>query len=154
MLRIWKGIEKEGKTTGIPPMFICSNQLIFEEEILQILQAYPEIKRLYFGAGRVPFRGIVRHEKLWKYCATHNISVAIEINICSRLYRTHTFLQYFDTFVTFILTDYVAGYRAANIVFKTDDFKEVKMYESASFTSLETLLDNNLYSDDVLLFER
>ena len=50
-MKLWLGKEKEGKYKGVYTLFVCGNEITFNE-IHNTLNIHPAVKQIYFGAGR------------------------------------------------------------------------------------------------------
>lgn len=150
MIKLWKGPEMEGTRVGIMTLFVCADKEVPIKLIIAQLQQNPDIRRVYFGAGRHEFVGVDDFKGLYDFLFRQSIEIVIETSPLS-LYH---FIECYDTLITtFIVTRYNMPYTFNNLQFKTDDLKVVKIYNATSQTSLETLKDNNLFNCDIMLYE-
>lgn len=153
MIRLWKGIEKEGigAESEVVTLFICSDVLINFTLIQKFLEADSSIKSLYFGAGRKEFEGMVPKDwdKLILYCDKHEINIIIEVN--PMLLDSFTHL-YNHNNVTFIVAYYNAPKNINKLYFKTDDFSVTNIFTPQKSVDITEVRENR-YPDDVLLYE-
>ena len=150
MLRIWKGPEMEGNDVGIMTMFICADEVVDTKRLIACLSNNPDVRRVYFGAGRKPFMGVTDWKSLYDYLWRYSINIFIE----ARDAELKKFIVEYDTMLTtFIVVNYDMPYTYNNLQFKTDDTKAVKIFTVSSRTMLDTLKDNNLFICDKMLLE-
>ena len=153
MIKLWKGIEKEGigKDSEIMTLFVCSDCEIPVDLIIETLQANKDIKVIYFGAGRRLFFGIPSEEwkRLIAHCKAVGISIVMEVNH-DRVYA-YTYL-YNSEIVTFVVAYYNAPKNINRLYFKTDDFETTKIFVSQKDVDI-TCVSDNMYPDDVILYE-
>lgn len=152
MIRIWKGLEMEGPSIGIATMFVCSDVQVDPSLIYQLLRDNPEIRRIYFGAGRKSFVGTEDWAGLYhSLVALHGITnVTIEAHETELL----DFISKYDApLVSFVRTWYDFPSVYGQVYFKTDDTKKVTIHTGTTSTWLDTLGNDNLFASDVLLYE-
>jgi len=153
MIRLWKGIEKEGigVESEIMTLFICADVPISFGLIRKTLEDNPDIKGLYFGAGRLEFEGMNAQDwdRVVIYCDANNISIIIEVNPMLLIPFTHL---YNAPIVTFIVAYYNAPKNINKLYFKTDDFAVTTIYTSQKDVDITSVVDNR-YPDDVILYE-
>ena len=158
MIKIWKGLEMEGPVIGVYTMFICSDEVINDSLLCDVLKKNPEVKRLYFGAGKKSFVGVsnVSSSKWRSFCNYLETEFLIE-NI---IIETHPdelleFINKYDApSVNFVNTRYNFPKMEGHIYFKTDNNSSVTVYSGMTRTSLSTLGSDNLFASDVLLYEK
>lgn len=153
MIKLWKGIEKEGigSEAAIMTLFICSDKPVESSTIFDVLQKYPDIKGLYFGAGRKEFAGCsVRDwDKIIQYCDKNQLSIVIEVSplmldVFVNLYNAPS--------VTFVVAYYNAPRFINRLYFKTDDFITTKIYTSQAEVDITEVV-SNMYPDDIVIYE-
>lgn len=150
MLRIWKGPEMEGNDIGVMTLFVCADVPVQKKQIIEQLYFNPDIRRIYFGAGRTPFYGVDDWKGLYDYLFQKSIDVVVEVDAA----HLNEFIKTYDNMITtFIVVNYNTPYTYNNLQFKTDDTKAVKIFTVSSRTMLDTLKDNNLFMCDKLLLE-
>lgn len=150
MLRIWKGPEMEGNDVGIPTMFICSDKPVERKRVIECLYKNPDVRRLYFGAGRTPFYGMDDWKGLYDYAFQHSIDIVVEVDAA----HLKEFIRQYDNMITtFVVVNYEMPFTYNNLQFKTDDTEVVKIFTVSSRTMLDTLKDNNLFVCDKMLVE-
>ena len=150
MLRIWKGPEMEGAKVGIMTLFVCSDKIIKSKTVIQMLAENPDIRRVYFGAGKHKFKGSNQWQQLYDYCFTRSIEIVIEV-VQDEL---RDFVEAYDNLITtFIVVDYDVPFTYNNLQYKTDNNTVVNVYNVCAQTSLDTLKDNNLFTCDTMLLE-
>lgn len=149
MVKIWKGPEMEGNKVGILTLFVCSDRTVDCNEVICHLHKNPDIRRVYFGAGKNKFHGMSGFAVLYDYCFRASIEIVIEVPLTD----LDSYLKYDTLITTFILVRYDVPNTYNNISFKTDDNNVVKIYNVSAQTSLETLKDNNLFTCDTMLME-
>ena len=152
MLKIWKGLEMEGPSIGMATMFVCSDVPVEPSILYRLLEDNQDIKRLYFGAGRKSFIGpedwTTMRDNLVRVYGID--SITIEANASVLL----GFISRYDApFVNFVCAWYDFPVVDGNLYFKTDDTTKVKIHTSTTTTLLDTLGDDNLFSNDVLLYK-
>ena len=151
MIKLWKGPEMEGTKVGIMTLFVCSNEPVPIKLIVSQIQQNPDIRRVYFGAGKYIFYGVDDFRGLYDFLFRQSIELVIE----TAPTQLDGFIRLYDTLITtFIIVRYNMPYTFNNLQFKTDDNKVVKLYNAVSQTSLETLKENNLFTCDVMLYEK
>ena len=154
MIKIWKGIEKEGigPQSEIPTLFICSDTIIDVDIIFFLLRKNPEVRGLYFGAGREEFHGI--NPKDWDrliiHCEKEDISIIVEVNPTMLEVFTHL---YNHSRVTFVVSYYNVPKNINRLYFKTDDFITTKIFVSQKNVDITEVADNR-YPDDIVLYEK
>jgi len=151
MLRIWKGKELEGSDIGIMTLFVCADTCLCSNQVIKHLDNNPDIVRVYFGGGRIPFHGMEDWLNFLDYVEKHNLSIVIEHHLQTDYISVRKYLQNPFTTVIFALYDTITS--CVPIQFKTDDYSVVTMYKPYSNTNLDTLGSNNLYLTDILLEE-
>lgn len=151
MIRLWKGLEMEGPVIGIRTLFVCSDCELKSNKIIQILEANPDIKRIYFGAGRLPFYGVDNWQQLCNQLLMSGINkITIEVNASQLL----EFIDKYDAInVSFVCTWYDFPQFDGQIHFKLDDTQTVGIFSLNTVTALDTLGKNNLFATDKLLYE-
>ena len=150
MLKIWMGPEMEGNDIGIETLFVCADVPVDKQIIIDCLARNPEIRRIYFGAGRKPFMGVVDWEGLYDYLWRYSIDIIIEVDNS----QLRDFILMYDSrLTTFIVVNYEMLFTYNNLQFKTDDTRSVKIFTVSSRTMLDTLKENNLFVCDVMLIE-
>lgn len=150
MIRVWKGPEMEGNDIGIPTLFVCSDRPVRKKMVIASIINNPEIRRVYFGAGRKSFKGVDDWKGLYDYLFQQSIDVIIEVSDA----QLKEFIELYDSLITkFIVVNYEMPFTYNNLQFKTDDKECVKIFTVSSRTMLDTLKDNNLFMCDKLLFE-
>ena len=150
MLKIWKGPEMEGTKVGIMTLFVCSDTVTPVKKIISQIQQNPDIRRVYFGAGRYSFEGVDDFKGLYDFLFRQSIEIIIETSPV----QLNEFVAKYDTFITnFIVSRYDMPYTFNNLQYKTDNNKVVTIYNATSQTSLETLKENNLFTCDTMLIE-
>ena len=153
MVKLWKGIEKEGigADSEIMTLFICSDGFISFDFICSILQSHSDIKGLYFGAGRREFVGMTQKDwdKLLLYCDKNDISIVIEVSPIMLNSFVHI---YNHKNVTFIVAYYNAPKNINKLYFKTDDFLVTKIFTSQKDVDITTV-EEDRYPDDELIYE-
>lgn len=150
MLKIWKGPEMEGTKVGTMTLFICSDKQVSANLISELILRNPDVRRIYFGAGRKPFCGVDDYSTLYNFLFRRSIEIVIEVSFDS----LSEFIKLYDSLITtFIVTQYDAYSTFNNLQYKTDDTKKVIIYGASSQTSLETLKDSNMFVCDQLLFK-
>lgn len=151
MIKLWKGPEMEGTKVGIMTLFVYSDEVIPIKLIISNIQQHPDIRRVYFGAGKNSFYGVDDFRGLYDFLFRQSIEMVIETSPT----QLNEFIRLYDTLITtFIIVRYNMAYTFNNLQFKTDDNKVVKLYNAVSQTSLETLKENNLFTCDVMLYEK
>ena len=150
MLKIWKGPEMEGNDIGIMTLFVCSDEEVDTKTLIQCVSENPDIRRIYFGAGRLPFLGVSDWKALYDYLWRYSINIIIEVDN----FLLKDFIDMYDSLLTtFIVVHYNMPFTYNNLQFKTDDAKAVKIFTVSSRTMLDTLKDNNLFMCDTMLKE-
>ena len=140
----------EGTKVGIMTLFVCSDIEVPIKLIISQIQHNPDIRRVYFGAGKYSFQGVDDFKGLYDFLFRQSIEIVIE----TAWSQLDEFIEKYDTLITnFIIVKYEMPYTFNNLQFKTDDLKVVKLYNAVTQTSLETLKENNLFTCDVMLYE-
>lgn len=148
MYKVWIGPEMEGTCKNEQTLFVCSDRIIQTTEVVRWLDVYSECKRVYLGAGRTSFTDFDDRELFFQYIQKKGINVLIEVNI--EQYSNYKYLLDKDYPITVIFTCLLETPTKTNIIFKTDDYKMVNVYENSSKTDLCTL-NGMMYDVDVLL---
>lgn len=150
MIRIWKGPEMEGTKVGIMTMFVCADKEVDTKQIISLLQQNPDVRRVYFGAGKYSFEGITSWRDLYDYLFARSIEIVMEVSA----QQLDVMIEKYDNLITtFIVVRYDMPFTYNNLQFKTDNNKMVTIYNASSQTSLDTLKENNLFTCDVMLYE-
>ena len=150
MLKIWKGPEMEGTKVGMMTLFVCSDKEVPIKTIIAQIQQNADIRRVYFGAGRLPFNGVDDFKSLYDFLFRQSIEIIIEVSPT----QLYDFIRLYDTLITtFIVSRYNMPFVYNNLQFKTDNLTTVTIYNATSQTSLETLKENNLFNCDKMLLE-
>lgn len=153
MIKLWKGIEKEGigSDSEIMTLFVCSDVKISFDLIQSVLNTNKDIKGIYFGAGRKEFEGMIPKDwdRLLLYCDKHNISIVIEVNPILLDMFTHLY-NYKN--VTFIVAYYDAPKNINKLYFKTDDFNVTNIYTPQKSVDITEVVDDR-YPDDIIIYE-
>lgn len=150
MLRVWKGPEMEGNDIGVMTLFVCSDTEVAKKRIIECLHKNPDVRRVYFGAGRKPFVGVDDWSGLYDYLFQKSIDVVVEVDSS----QLKDFIAEYDNLITtFIVVNYDMPFTYNNLQFKTDDLQSVKIFTVSSRTMLDTLKDNNLFMCDTMLIE-
>lgn len=150
MLRIWKGPEMEGNDIGIMTMFVCSDKEVEASLLIRYLQNNPDVRRIYFGAGRHAFEDVANWRDLYDYAFARSVDIIIEATLSE---LPELIKEYDSLITTFIVVQYDAPFTYNNLQFKTDDTEVVKIFTVSSRTRLDTLKDNNLFTCDIMLLE-
>ena len=152
MIKIWKGIEKESisKDGEVMTMFVCSNEPVTSNLVTSMLLANPDIRAVYFGAGRKEF--VIPNAKEWdkilRYCEELDIRIVIEVSpmtlpLFARLFN--------HSIITLIVAYYDAPKNLNNLYFKTDDFNVTKIFAVEKSVDITGVVEDR-YADDVLLY--
>jgi len=155
-MKLWKGIEKEGKFKGIKTLFIGSKSITFEE-INKLLLDDKNIKQLYFGAGKCTDINENLLSKIIKHYSDFIITAEININ------KLHTYdlriLKHINIFLTFTNKNIHLIKQLNNDktfikiqTLKPDDKKFLSIGEHNKF--IETNMDDHIdkiYKGDVVL---
>ena len=153
MIRIWKGPEMEGigNKAGVQTLFICSDSALYFDDICVFIIQNPDIKALYFGAGRKDFAGMdpKSWHKLISLCVEKSITITIEVSpmmvdLFVRLYN--------HSIVTFVIAYYNAPKDMSNLYFKTDDYAVTKIYTPEVVVDITSVCEDR-YPEDVVLYE-
>ena len=131
-------------------MFVCSDCTVDSKRIIQLLHQNPDVRRLYFGAGKHSFEGATSWQEIYDYAFVRSIEIVMEVPY---LQLEHYISQYDNLITTFIVSRYEMPFTYNNLQFKTDDGKTVTIYNPSAQTSLQTLKSNNLFTCDVMLVE-
>ena len=140
----------EGNDIGIMTMFVCSDTEINTKTLIKCISENPDVRRIYFGAGRMPFAGVTDWKALYDYLWRYSINIIIEVDNDELVHFINT---YDSLLTTFIVVHYYMPFTYNNLQFKTDDTRSVKIFTVSSRTMLDTLKDNNLFVCDVMLIE-
>lgn len=153
MIKIWKGLEMEGPAIGDCTMFICSDEVVDGSLVSTLLKENPEVKRLYFGAGKKSFVGVSKWCSFYDYVITQ-----FSVNDIIIETRPDELLEFIDKYdaplVNFVNTRYNFPEMEGRIYFKTDNNSSVTVYSGITCTSLNTLGSDNLFAGDILLYEK
>lgn len=153
MIKVWKGIEKEGigRDSEILTLFICSDQSLSYKFIQSILDNNTDVQGLYFGAGRQTFAGMDKQDwdKTVLYCMRRRISIIVEVSPTMLEVFSHL---YSADIVTFVVSYYNAPKNMKNLYFKTDDFITTRIFTSQKDVDI-TEVEDNMYSDDIVVYE-
>ena len=151
MIKMWKGIEKEGvkKEEEKMTLFVCADCEISASLVDYVMEFEHDIERVYFGAGREEFHGIQNFDtELLPYCAENNISIIIEVSP----EKLKNFVSlYDDELVTFIVVLYDVTEPKNELYFKTDNWNTTKIFEARKYVDI-TCVRENMYPDDVVVF--
>lgn len=153
MIRIWKGIEQEALTKDreVTTLFVCSDIPVKGDFITDILKTNPDVKAIYFGAGRKEF--IIPESKDWDkifmYCIKTDIKIIIEVNpiLLSVFAKSFNHPQ-----ITLIVAYYNAPTIKSSIYFKTDDFSITKIFVPNKEVDITSVVDDK-YPTDVVIYE-
>lgn len=153
MIRVWKGIEKEGigSDSEIMTLFVCADKPLSFDFIRAVLEYNPEIKGIYFGAGRHEFRGLLPKDwdKLILYCEKRNMPIVIEVNPMMLEPFIHL---YNHKLVTFIVAYYKVPLHINRLYFKTDDYAVTRIFTPGKNVDIKEV-ENDRYPDDILIYE-
>jgi len=151
MIRLWKGIEKEGIGTEseILTLFVCANKEVKSDLLISTLECNLDIKAIYFGAGRVRFNGVDNWRRIINYCAANKIKVIMEVPYS---WLGGKFIADCDGVDLFIVAMYDCEPHNKTVYFKTDDYKVTRIYTLQKEVDITTVIDNK-YRDDVELFK-
>ena len=147
-MRIWKGIEREGKSKGILTLFIEASILCQDDiEKIDTIASKNDLKRLYFGAGRIDWEK--ESLSLVKKLCDKGYSVTIECSYSN--YYNNKVLLNFKEIIVRIDTKIIP---LPNVTVKLDNNKSVAMFYNPIYTSLATL-KNGMYTDsDILILKK
>lgn len=150
MLRIWKGPEMEGNQIGIMTLFVCSDREVDTKQLIGIIAQNPDVRRIYFGAGKHSFEGVTSWRDLYDYLFVRSLDVVMEVG---PMQMRDMIARYDNLITTFIVSNYDMPFTYNNVQFKTDNNNTVTIFNASSQTSLQTLKDNNLFTCDTILLE-
>lgn len=147
-MTIWRGIEQEGKHVGELTYFVESNMLT--KRIVEIIcEHVPKGSRLYIGAGRQDIEFIHDYEEI--------------VSIFEKQNYTITWEQSFSNSGMCILyqfpnCEYVFTMRYLNIPknvsFKTDNYKELNMYEQVTMhRDIQDVCNNRYNNIDEIIYQ-
>lgn len=153
MIRIWKGIEKEGigADSEVMTLFVCTTTAVPGKLVLGILIDNADIKAIYFGAGRREFYGMTAKEwdKLILYCEAHDIKITIEVSPM----MLETFIHiYNNKQVTFVVSYYNVPKNINRLFFKTDDYAVTRIFTANKEVDITEVVDDR-YPNDVVIYE-
>lgn len=138
--RIWMGPEREGFAKGVMTLFY-EDETPDGIEVVSYLKQYPQVKRVYLGAGRKYPQTVTNMGILTEYATTQGMEVVVEVTVTTQIQfpRSWTVIG-------------VCGPTLNFTYLKTDDFKKVNVYKvcEPSNTDLADLSDG-LFSCDTLI---
>ena len=141
-MRIWEGIEKEGKDQGIKTLFIeCARILRKDLIVIKSIAKKRNIQRIYFGAGKVDVRYLY---KGW-------VSILQEFIVI--LETTPQSLRNINTlhkFKSVVIRNDIQLNTIDNIIPKIDNGEQVAMYYNRVENNINTV-KNGMYEEDYLL---
>ena len=150
MFKVWKGPEMEGTKVGIITLFVCADREVDTKQLISIIQRNPDVRRVYFGAGKHSFEGVSSWKDLYDYLFVRSIEVVMEVGIT----QLRDMIEKYDNLITtFIVAQYDMPYTYNNLQYKTDNRAVVTVYNATAQTSLDTLKENNLFTCDTMLLE-
>lgn len=140
-MKLWYGIEKEGRDLNEKTLFVCEKfltrvDLVF---ISKIADSYG-INRIYLGAGK---KNVLRLYPQW-YNILNSSNVVIETTL-----STLRNIPRAELFSEVIIRNDVKEV-SSNIVFKADDGKKVALYY-ARYTNSTLDVKNGMYEDDKII---
>lgn len=155
MVKIWHGPELEGFSLGVDTLFLAADVVVDEQLVIDLLDKY-RLTRIYLGAGRTDFNGLLNFNKFINYCKDNDIEVVAEVN----LYSCNCYIQELidEEYVCIIYTVRIINdkycFDRPNALFKYDDYNNVLVIrpEHTYITNLDNL-DGMLYDCDETLYE-
>ena len=155
MIRIWKGPEKEGFDLDEMTLFICSNEKLNLDNLIEIINNNNDIVKIYLGAGRQKFKGFTTQKddiKFKAYCKSHNLKLTIETEFENLKYLID-YLNYAEIVLT-IRTTYFKINDVKDIKLKLDDYDTARIYDNVIYFDTDLLdVSDNRYSCDEIIYE-
>lgn len=152
-MRIWKGLEMEGKDKGVMTLFVSSPVIGYEEMCLVKKYITDDIKVVYFGAGYSNTNyftdsaiQIVENIK-----NTRKIKYVLETNNAQSL--DYKIIEYLDNVI--VRNKYCGKIDVSKIICKVEANNTVYIYpgiDSAYVTNLDNLKNGQFVGTDVELF--
>lgn len=148
-MRLWIGKEREGKDQGVRTLFVEASELSIDDKniILDSVRKH-DIKRIYFGAGRVDLTKEQTH--FFEALHLNGCYVVLESSATTALYwAKHTIAL--DEIVMRLDCDYDA--KKTKIVPKIDTGTEAKLFYEPIVNTLNDVKDGMYTTTDFVIYE-
>jgi len=156
-MKLWKGIEIEGKYKGIKTLFVGDKSISFDE-IVNIIKDDNQIKQIYFGAGKcTEINEDVLMDCVFQFNNTYILTAEIDIknlhNYDIKLLKSiNTIITLTDKNFTLIKELYLNKVYLKIQTLDPDDKKFLSVGEYINFieTNMETHIDKTYKGDEVI----
>lgn len=156
MLKIWHGPELEGFSLGVDTLFLAADVIVDTQFIIDLLNKYG-LTRIYLGAGRTDFNGLLDFDKFINYCKDNSIEVVAEVNIysCNQHIQKLINEEYVCIIYTVRILDNLNCIHRTNALFKYDDYNKSVLVINPDHTYITDLdsLNGMLYDCDEIIYE-
>lgn len=149
MIRIWKGIEREGLEKGVQTLFVEAPRLVAPfAQIISNIAEREGIQRIYCGAGKMDVEYIAPSFFL-------NLSPKIKKVVFETTERNLDVLLDFQQYISCTILRYeMPTGVTAQILPKFEFLDKVAIFAEATYNSISSVKDG-LYADsDTLLWQR
>lgn len=154
-MKIWIGKEQEGQCAGQETMFVQSPLLLdgHINTVFALLARYPNVKRLYIGAGRKDCLYITDPDVFVRRCETRNIELVQEMDVSNAKYICPEVARFAEVVLT--VRDADAPVTFIQLTFKIDNFSDIILSQDGYVTTLNlSNVEDDLYKEiDTVVYE-